>query len=153
MKSDTTTSPVLPSPAPAPAATPAESLARLAEPAKAKAKTAPAPSFRLADVADAPARAAEQVRHVASVCRSVGLPVPDAAGIDAMASHAGREAALSLNRDGASGRVSAKGGAEAVAKFDWETVAVKAGTSAFLPAFVAGSALVAAASKYRKATK
>ena len=151
MNATTTTA----SPAPAPAkASPAESLARLADPkGKGKGKSVPAPSFRLADVADAPARAAEQVRHVVSVARSVGLPVPDAAGVDALASHAGREAALSLSRDGATGRVSAKGGAEARAQFDWETVAMKAGASSFLPSLVAGSALVAAASKYRKATK
>jgi hypothetical protein len=123
-----------------------------AAPVAPKAPAAPkAPKrFNLAEVADAPAKAAAQVDLAVATAASVGLPVPDAGLVAALRSHAGREAALAQTATEARGRISAKGGVEAAARFDWKTVAQKAGADAFLPSLIAGAALVAVAATYRR---
>ena len=117
-----------------------------------KAPKAPVPAFNLSTVPDAPSKAAGQVDLVVETARAVGLPVPDATMVATLKSHAGREAALAQSATEARGRITAKGGVEAAARFDWKTVATKAGALSFLPSLVAGAALVAAASTYRRST-
>lgn len=120
-----------------------------------KATKAPkaAPAFNLATVPDAPAKAAGQVDLVIETAAAVGLPVPGAATIAALKSHAGREAALAQSATAAKGRITAKGGVEALSRFDWKTVCQKAGAESFLPSLMAGAAIVAAAATYRRASK
>lgn len=136
--------------APTAPAAPVATVAPAAKPAKA-AKAAPA--FNLATVADAPAKAAGQVDLVIETAAAVGLPVPGAATVAAIKSHAGREAALAQSATAAKGRITAKGGVEAAARFDWKTVCQKAGAESFLPSMIAGAAIVAAAATYRRAAK
>jgi hypothetical protein len=123
-------------------------------PAAPKAPKAPkvVPAFNLAAVPDAPSKAAGQVDLVIETARAVGLPVPDATVVATLKSHAGREAALAQSATEARGRITAKGGVEAAARFDWKTVATKAGALSFLPSLIAGAALVAAAATYRRST-
>jgi len=119
---------------------------------KAPKAKAPAP-FNLATVADAPAKAAAQVELVVETAAAVGLPVPSAVVVATLKSQAGREAALAQSAVEARGRITAKGGVEAAARFDWKTVAQKSGAESFLPSLMAGAAIVAAAAAYRRTSK
>jgi len=150
---------LVPTPAPAPVppapeAVPPTVPSSPAPKGKGKAKESlPTAPFRLARLPDPAPRAADIVGQVVSVCNAVGLPMPSPEVVGFVKSFAGREAAMSLSRDGAAGKVTAKGASEAVAKFDWETVCIKAGCTSFLPSFVAGASLLAVAAKFRKASK
>lgn len=121
--------------------------AKASKPSKPQAAPAAPAGWRVG-TGGIPAKAAAQIdAALEAASLALGYPVATDEELNRLRSFAGRAAALAAEQG--KGRVSGKGGTEAVARWDAKDVAGKAGFP--LHVLALGLALVKAAADYRKA--